>query len=233
MKRIGLIGGVSPESTVIYYELLNKMARQEFGGQTSFKAQIFALDYGEMIGHYQAEDWPAFIRQVVRAGSVLKAGGADALAICSNTTHLASDDLARETGLPVIHMLDALATEMDRVGARAPLLLGTPVVMAGPFYRPALANRYEGEIHVPDEWAQNAIARIILNELVNGRVEDRSRDELISIIDRACAYGADSVILGCTELCMILSQGHIEIPLFDTTFIHARAIAAFAFEKAS
>jgi aspartate racemase len=228
MKRLGIIGGVSPESTVIYYRLMTDAVREALGPLHSLNALIYTLDYGVMISHYDNRDWEAFRAEVVRGGRALKAGGAEALIITSNTSHVAAEALADATGLPVIHMLDILAAEMEAAGVKRPYLLGTPVVMQEGFYRDALGQRYKGEIMAPEEWAQNAIGRIILNELVKGEVEDESRDELISLVDRAQSYGADGVILGCTELCMILSQAHVNVPLFDTTGLHATAAARFA-----
>lgn len=229
MKRLGIIGGVSPESTAIYYRLLNGAAREQLGPLHSIDAVFRTLDYGVMIDCYDREDWDAFRAHVAAAAADLKAAGAEALVISSNTTHIAADAAAEHTGLPVIHLMDALTEAMGAQSVRRPLLLGTPVVMSGSFYRSALAERYDGAVMMPDLWAQNAVARIILNELVRGRVEARSRDELVAIVDRAASYGADGVILGCTELCMILEAGDIDLPLFDTTTLHAAAAARYAF----
>jgi aspartate racemase len=232
MKRLGVIGGVSPESTVIYYRLLNKAARARFGGEHSANIVLYTLDYGVMIRHYDNRDWPAFIDEVVSGAETLAAAGADALVISSNTTHVAADAIAQATGLPVIHMLDVLSDAMKAANVRKPLLTGTPVVMGGDHYRPALAERYDGNVLVPDEDEQAEIGRIILDELVNGVVTDASHASYLGVIDRWRGKGADGVILGCTELCMILDQSHTDLPVFDTTALHAAAAARFAFGDA-
>ena len=232
MKLIGLIGGVSPESTAIYYRLLNQAAQARLGGEHSANLLLYALDYGVMIKHYDDRNWPCFIDEVVKGGKHLAAAGVDALFICSNTTHVAADAVAEATGLPVIHLLDCLARAMDEARVKKPLLLGTPVVMGEDQYRNELAKRYDGDVLTPDNEEQAVIGRIILDELVNGKVLEASRGELIRIIDRYAASGAEGVILGCTELCMILSQDHHTLPVFDTTGLHAAAASKFAFEEA-
>ncbi len=229
MKLLGLIGGVSPESTAIYYRLLNEAARARLGGQHSANILIYALDYGVMIRHYDDRDWPSFIGEVVKGAEHLAAAGADALIICSNTTHIAADAAVEKTGLPVIHLLDVLSGAMDAACVRRPLLIGTPVVMGEEHYRAELAKRYNGDVVTPAKEEQAVIGRIILDELVHGRVLDASRDELLKIIDTHRAGGVDGVILGCTELCMILSQAHSALPVFDTTGLHAAAASDFAF----
>jgi aspartate racemase len=227
MKRLGLIGGISPESTEIYVRLLNNAARQRLGGEHSANFICWYLDYAVMIGLYRKRDWPRFIDEVVAAGEGLKRAGADALMIGSNTTHLAADALAEATGLPVIHLQDALAAAMKAAKSRRPLLMGTPVVMSGEFYGPALAARYDGAPVIPDAGEQRDIERIILEELCFGVVNDRSRAALLDIV--AAHPDCDGVILGCTELSMILAQDHCDIPVFDTTALHAAAGTAFAF----
>lgn len=232
MKLLGLIGGVSPEATAIYYRLLNQAARDRFGGQHSANLLLYALDYGIMIGHYDNRDWAAFIAEVVKGGKHLAAAGVDALVITSNTTHVAADAVREATGLPLIHMLDVLADEMRHRNVTRPLLTGTPVVMSGDHYRTALGDRFDGDVFVPDTDEQAAIGRIILDELVNGIVKDESRAEFLSIIDRWRGEGVDGVILGCTELCMILDQSHTDLPVLDTTGLHAAAVARYAFGDA-
>lgn len=228
MKLLGLIGGVSPESTAIYYRLLTEGARARLGPLHSANILLYTLDYGVMIRHYDNRDWDAFKAEVVKGAKYLQAAGVDALVITSNTTHVAADAVAEATGLPVIHLLDALARDLEKTGSRRPLLLGTPVVMGEPHYRTELAKRYQGEVIVPDPDEQAAIGRIILDELVVGDVLESSRQELLNIVGR---HQPDGVILGCTELCMILSQEHSDLPVFDTTGLHAAAVSAFTFEE--
>lgn len=199
MSLIGLIGGVSPEATKIYYALLNDHARTVEGGQHSAETVFYMLDYGVMIGHYQTEDWDAFKTEVIKAGQALKAAGAQVIAITSGTTHVGADAVAEATGLPVIHMLDSLTAAMDKTGAKRPLLLGTPWVMSGNFFAQALGARYAGTPIIPSAADRDIIGRVIFDELVNGIVKDTSRQEMSELVARYAKDGADGVILGCTE----------------------------------
>lgn len=226
MRRLGLIGGVSPESTALYIRLLNAGVRARMGAEHSAAFVLWHLDYGVMIAHYRAGRWPAFTEEVVKAGQGLVAAGADALMITSNTTHVAADALAEATGARVIHLLDALAASLAARGVKRPLLLGTPPVMEGPFYRAALKKRFDGEVQVPAPADRGEVERIILDELCRGVVTEASRARLLDII--AANDKADGVILGCTELPMILSQADWPRPVFDTTALHAAAGVSFA-----
>ncbi|WOR15873.1 amino acid racemase [Hyphomonas sp. FCG-A18] len=227
MSLIGLIGGVSPEATHIYYRLLNDHARRHQGGQHSAQVLFYMLDYGTMYGHYKAEDWPAFTTEVVAAAQSLKAGGATAIAITSGTTHVAAKAAGEATGLPVIHMLDSLSEAMTMQGSNRPLLLGTPWVMSGDFFAPELAQRYSGTPIIPSTEDRELVGRVIFDELVNGVVKDSSRAAMSDLVARYATQGADGVILGCTELCMILEQADCTVPVFSTTHIHADAIDAW------
>lgn len=227
MRRIGLVGGVSPESTELYVRLFNTTARRRLGGEHSANFIAWHLDYGVMIELYRSNDWRRFIREVVFAGDGLKRAGAEALMIASNTTHIAADALSKETGIKVIHLLDSLARAMRRASTKRPLLLGTKFTMEGDFYRPALAARYDGNPAIPTQNERNEVERIILDELCAGIVTDGSRQRLLEII--AAHSETDGVILGCTELCLILQQEHIAAPVFDTTSLHAEAGMSFAF----
>ena len=226
MNTIGLIGGISPESTVIYYRLLSDAAKARLGASHSASFLLYTLDFGVMLEHYDNRDWDAYTAEVVKAAKHLVAGGAEALVICSNTSHVAAGAVMEATGLPLIHTMDALTEAMNKVGAQKPLLLGTPVVMSEGFYKTELAKRYAAEVTSPSRQDQEIVGRIILDELVSGTVLESSRVQLLELVSR---YDCDGVILGCTELCMILSQDHFSLPVFDTTGLHAMAASAFSF----
>lgn len=228
MKLLGLIGGVSPESTAIYYRLLNAEARKRLGGAHSARLLVWSFDFHLIDAAYRAADWTAYRELVVGAGRVLKAGGADALMICSNTTHLAAEAVKAATGLPMIHVIDALAAAIETHGAKKLLLLGTPFVMEGDFYRNDLKRRFGVETVVPETDERRVIDRIIFEELVRGDVRASSRGELLTMTERARAAGADALILGCTELSLILAQADTDLPVFDTTELHALAAADYA-----
>jgi len=227
VKRIGLIGGVSPESTEVYVRLLNGGARARLGGEHSANFLVWHLDYGIMIDLYRARDWPQFEKEVVGAGEGLKRAGVDALMIGSNTTHRAAAALSEATGMRLIHLLDVLAASLRERNVKRPLLLGTLFTMSGDFYVPALVERYSGDILTPSDVEQALVEHIIIKELCVGSVRDESRRALLDII--AAHKDADAVILGCTELCLILAQEHCDIPVLDTTALHAEAALRFAF----
>ena len=232
MKRLGLIGGVSPESTAIYYRLLNEAARARLGGAHSQDMIVSSFDFGPMVDLYEAGDWDGYIDAIVAAGRRLKPAGVDALMICSNTSGMASAALREATGLPVIDLIDALAAALEAAGVKRPLLLGTSFTMDGPFYRSALEERHGQMTLVPEERDRDTVFRIILDELVQGVVTDASRRAYREVIERGRAAGADGVILGCTEICMLISQDDVDLPVFDTTAIHAAAASAYAFGEA-
>ena len=225
MSLIGLIGGVSPEATKIYYDLLNAHARERRGGQHSARALFYMLDYGVMYRSLSGmrTGKPSTLKSSAPQ-MALKAGGADAIAITSGTTHVAAEAVAKATGLPVIHMLDSLTDAMNAAECKRPLLTGTPWVMSGEFFAPALAQRYAGVPIVPSETDRELIGRVIFTELVEGVVTDASRAAMSAMVQRYVDQGADGVILGCTELCMILSDADCSVPVFSTTHIHAEAI---------
>lgn len=228
MKRIGLIGGVSPESTVVYYRLINAAAEAGLGRDRSADMVIVSLDFGAMKALYAAPDWPAFKARVVEAARALEAAGCEVLGICSNTTQVAAGEVAAATDVPLVRMIDTLATALSAAGVSRPLLLGTPFVMTGDFYRPALEATFTGSCLIPEAGDRAVVDRVIFEELVRGRVLAGSRDALLAIIARGRAAGADAVILGCTELMLILDDTHTDLPVFDSTALHARALAEAA-----
>lgn len=231
-RLLGLIGGVSPESTAIYYRLLNDMARERLGGAHSARLLIWSFDFNLIDEAYRAADWARYRALVVEAGMVLKRAGAEALMICSNTTHLGAEAVREATGLPLIHLIDALAAAIRRKGAKAPLLLGTPFVMEGGYYRHELKSRFGVETLIPEPQDRAETERIIFDELVRGQVKPASHERFLSMIEKAKRDGADGVILGCTELTMILSAADTDLPVFDTTALHAAAASRYAFEGA-
>lgn len=233
MKLLGLIGGVSPESTELYYRLLNARARDRLGGGHSARLIISSFDFADIVAPYNDQDWPRFIDVVVTAAKRLKAAGVDGLMICSNTTHMAAEAVKNETNLPLIHLLDVLATEIKAQNASTPLLLGTPEVMNGNYYRSYLQNTHNINCIVPSANDQHQVDRIIFDELCNGIFTQKSRDLFLDVIKRGSAAGANGVILGCTEIALLIEQKHTDMAVFDTTRLHAAAASRFQFDEAS
>lgn len=230
-RLLGLIGGVSPQSTPIYYRHLNDAAQASRGGDSSMPLLLYALDYGVMAGHYHAGRWDEFRAEVVAAAERLNAGGATALVITSNTTHIAAEAASSATGLPVIHIIDALAATLKKDDIRRPLLLGTQFVMEGDYYLQAFERRFGAAPMVPDPVDRALVSKIIFEELARGVVRAQSREDIQLVLARAAANGADAVILGCTELCMICDDAEGRLPSYDTTLIHARAAASYALRR--
>lgn len=230
MKTIGLVGGISWESSAHYYQIINREVQRRLGGVHSCKCLLYSVDFAEIEALQRAGDWETLAQIMADAGRRLKNGGADLLLICANTMHKVADAVEEETGLPVLHIADAVATEMKHRGLKTAGLLGTRYTMEGTFY----SNRLE-ELHgiaaiVPDAADRQAVHDIIFKELVVGEINPSSKARLLEIVQKLSRMGAEGVILGCTELPMLVNQTDCEIPIFDTTFLHAMAGVDYALQ---
>lgn len=226
MKKLGLIGGLTPESTAVYYRLLNETIKTRLGTHYSSEMLLSSFNLNDVMPLF-LHNKPGYITAITKAGEHLAAGGVNALMILSNSAHMAAENVAKVTGLPVIHILDALAKSINASEVKRPLLLGTDFVMQGDFYRPYLQDRINAEIIIPSHEDCKAANDILFSELANGEIRDESRQTYLDIINKAEAEGADSVILGCTEHCLLLDQSHHHLPFFDSTHIHAEAAVDF------
>jgi len=228
MKTIGLIGGMSWESTAIYYRLLNRMARERLGGLHSAQLLLWSFDFAEIETLQAAGDWAAATEEMVAAARRLERGGADCIVICTNTMHKMAGDVQAAVGIPLIHIGDATAAAIREAGARKPLLLATRYTMEQDFYKGYLRDRHGIDVAVPDEAARTVVHDIIFNELCQGIIKPESKQAYLDVIARATADGIDSVIFGCTEVGLLLSPEDLDLPAFDTTALHARAALDFA-----
>ena len=228
MKTLGLIGGMSWESTTSYYQWLNRLARERLGGQHSAKLLMWSADFAPIAAMQAAGDWDGATAVMVDAARRLEGAGADAILICANTMHLMAPAVAAAVSIPVLHVADATARAIRAAGSHRPLLLATRFTMEKNFYRDRL--RAGGvEAVLPEAEERERLHAIIFDELVQGRLEPTSRAALIEITRRAIARdGADGVILGCTEFGLLVGAADMPVPLFDTTEIHARAGTDFA-----
>jgi aspartate racemase len=231
VRRLGLIGGVSPESTEIYVRLMNRMTRARLGGEHSANFIVWHLDYGHVTAFYRAGDFDRYGEELALAAKGLERAGADAVMIGSNTSHIGAETARRAISIPLVHIVDALAAALRSNGATAPLFLGTEVSMSGPYYQKALRERYDGATIIPLKEDRAEVERIIFDELCLGVVSETSKRKLLGLIAR-CPQ-ADGVILGCTELSLMLSQADCTLPVFDTTAIHAAAGVEFALGEAA
>jgi aspartate racemase len=222
MKTLGLLGGMSWESTTSYYQHLNRMARERLGGQHSARLLIWSVDFAPIAAMQAAGDWAAAAAVLNDAAMRLESAGAEAMLFCANPMHLMAHEVQAAIGVPLVHVADATAHAVRNAGKRRPLLLATRFTMEEPFYRERLASHGVDPV-VPPAPDRDRLHRIIFDELVQGRFEEASRQEVVEITRRAVARDAvDSVILGCTEFALLVSPSDLPVASFDTAEIHSR-----------
>jgi aspartate racemase len=228
MKTLGLLGGMSWESTTAYYQRLNRLTRERLGGQHSAKLLIWSADFAPIAAMQAAGDWTAAAAVLADAARRLEDAGAEALLICANTMHLVAAEVQAAVGVPLIHVADATAARLKAGGAARPVLLATRFTMERPFYRERLSS-LGVEAVIPPPADRERLHAIIFDELVQGRFEAASRTAVAEIAARAIAeQAADSVLLACTEFGLLVDPADFQTPLFDTTEIHAQAAIDFA-----
>jgi aspartate racemase len=224
MKTIGLIGGMSWESTVPYYRHVNETVRAQRGGLHSARLLLYSVDFHEIEQLQQAGDWDAAGAAMAAAARALHAGGADFLVLCTNTMHRVADAITAAVPLPLLHIADATADALQAAAVTRVGLLGTRFTMEQDFYRARLRQR-GFQVLVPDPPGREDVHRIIYDELCQGVIRDASRARYREVIAALQAQGAETVILGCTEISLLVGAGDATVPLFDTTALHARAAA--------
>ncbi|WP_371055342.1 aspartate/glutamate racemase family protein [Rhodosalinus sp. K401] len=223
MRPIGLIGGMSWESTAVYYRLLNERARERFGGLHSAEILLWSVDFAR-IERMQADgDWARAGEELAAIVRRLEAAGAGCIAICTNTMHKVAGEVAGAVRVPLVHIADATAAAVRHAGCKRPLLLATRYTMEQDFYRGRLAE-LGVDTAIPPEPARSEVHSVIYEELCRGQVRPESRARYVAAIKDAARAGADGVILGCTEIGLLIGPGDTDLPLFDTTALHADAI---------
>jgi aspartate racemase len=225
VKTIGLIGGMSWESTVPYYRQINETIKERLGGLHSAKIVLYSVDFHEIERHQHAGNWEAAGAILADAARSLEAAGATFLVLCTNTMHKVASSIEAAVAIPLLHIADPTATEIKRAGHSTVGLLGTRFTMEQAFYRDRLSERHGLQVIVPDSEDRETIHRIIYEELCLGVVNSESRSEYRRIMGRLASRGAQAIILGCTEISLLVDQQDSEIPLFDTAAIHARTAA--------
>jgi aspartate racemase len=223
VKTIGLIGGMSWESTAHYYALLNKLVNERLGRHHSAKLLLYSIDFEELSTRQFADEWDEAGAIVVDAAKRLERGGADFILICANTMHIAAEKVEHAVSIPLLHIADATADRILARGIRRVALLGTAFTMEKGFYRDRLREKFGLDVMVPCPEHRKLVHDVIFNELVYGVVNPESKAKLRGVVAALIAAGAEGVILGCTELMMILEQADSTVPLFDTTTIHSEA----------
>ncbi len=228
MKTIGLIGGMSWESTLLYYQQINESIKQKLGGLHSAKIALYSVDFAE-IEHYQANgQWDLAAQCLADAGSRLKLAGADFLVLCTNTMHKVASDIESEACLPLLHIADATGERITQAGLKKIGLLGTAFTMAQSFYKDRLINQFELEVLTPNSADRKIVHDIIYNELCLGKVTESSKKEYQRIMASLVQQGAEGIILGCTEITLLVNANDTTVDVFDTTAIHAEKAVEMA-----
>lgn len=228
MKTIGLLGGMSWESTVSYYRAINSGIKDQLGGYHSAKLALYSVDFAEIEALQSQGDWQKSGVILAQAAQAVEAAGADFFLIGTNTMHKVAAQAEAAVSIPLLHIADATAAQLKADGVERVGLLGTRFTMEQDFYKGRLTEKHGIRVLVPDENAQDVVHRVIYQELCQGEIRDSSREEYVKIIETLSCEGAQAVILGCTEIALLVSQSDTTIPLYDTTAIHATAAVKLA-----
>ena len=224
MKTIGLIGGMSWESTVTYYQIINNTIKEEMGGLHSAKIILYSVDFAEIEECQANGEWEKSADILSEAAQNLENAGADFIIICTNTMHKVVPQMEKKISIPIVHIADATAEELEKKNIKKVALLGTKYTMIQDFYKERIKRRGI-DVIIPDEVDVELINDVIYDELCLGNVNDESRKQYVRIIEQLKDEGAEGVILGCTEIGLLVKQGDISLPVFDTTQIHAHVAA--------
>lgn len=228
MRTLGLLGGMSWESSAHYYRILNEEVRRRLGGSHSAACLLLSVDFAEIAALQHAGDWAALGRRLQDHARQLAAGGAEAIVLCTNTMHCLAAELEAATPLPLLHIADPTGAAIRARGLRTIGLLGTAFTMEQAFYRQRLTETFGLQVLVPAPAHRQTVHRIIYEELVRGEIRVDSREAYREIIAGLVAQGAEAIVLGCTEIMLLVDQGDSAVPLFDTTRLHALAAVDWA-----
>lgn len=230
MKTLGLIGGMSWESTQTYYQYINQAVREKLGGLHSAQLLMWSFDFHDIEQDQAAGDWDAATDKMIDAAKRLKSAGAHAIVICTNTMHKMAEQVENSAGLPLIHIADTTAKSIQDKGLKKVGLLATRYTMEQDFYKGRLIHQHGIDVIIPDEEGRSTVHDIIYNELCQGIIRENSRQAYQSVIQSLITQGAEGIILGCTEIGLLIEQKDVSVPVFDTTKIHAEEAVSFALE---
>lgn len=228
MKTIGMIGGMSWESSLEYYRIVNERVASRLGGVHSAKSLMISVDFAEIETLQREGRWDEATQMMVEAAQSLQLGGADFIVICTNTMHKMADEVAASVSIPLLHIADATAEQIVARGFKRIGLLGTRFTMEEDFYKGRLEKKFALDVLTPEKADRDIVHRVIYEELVLGKTEAASKAEYLRIIKDLQAHGAEGIILGCTEIGLLVKQSDCSLPLFDTTLLHAEAAVEFA-----
>jgi len=223
MKLIGLIGGISWESSVEYYRHINRMVAERLGGFHSGRVVLYSVDFDEIEKAQYDGRWDDAAEVLADAGQALVRAGAEILLVCANTMHKVANKIEERAGLKLLHIGDVTGQAIVKQGLKTVGLLGTRFTMEEQFLRGMLEERFNLRVLVPDKEDRETVNRIIYEELCKGKIEASSREAYVEVIDRLVQKGAEGIILGCTEIPLLIGPEHVNVPLFDTTALHAQA----------
>lgn len=231
MKTIGLIGGMSWESSLEYYRIINETVREYLGGLHSAQIVMHSFDFAEIAELQHAGNWDQAAKSLTGAAKRLEQAGADVLVICTNTMHKSADQVQENVHVPLLHIADATAEQVKARGLMKVGLLGTKFTMEDNFYKGRMSDKHGIEVIVPDEHERQIINQVIFDELCIGQVKQASKEKFRTIMQNLAENGAEGIILGCTEICLLVDQQDAQVPVFDTTAIHATSAALFALNQ--
>lgn len=231
MKTIGLIGGMSWESSLEYYRIINEKIKEKLGGLHSAKCVLYSVNFAEIEKLQRAGKWEDATEIMIDAAQRVEKAGADIVLICTNTMHKMADEVEKSVDLPLLHIADVTAKEIKSKGLGTVGLLGTRFTMEQDFYKGRLENRHNIGVIIPEEEERESVHNIIFNELCLGIVKKESKEKVKRIIENLVVQGAEGVVLGCTEIPLLINAEDSPVPLFDTTYIHASQAVEFALEE--
>jgi len=231
MKTIGLIGGMSWESSQLYYELINKRVQSLLGGLHSAKSVMVSVDFNDIAKLQSKNDWDTLNRLMVKAAGQLEHAGAEMILVCANTMHLCSEEIIKNTSISFVHIAKATGEIIKEKSLKKVALLGTKFTMEKDFYKDILTDDFGIEVLIPERKERDLVHDIIYNELVLGKIIDASKEIYLKIINDLIARGAQGIILGCTEIPLLISDEDVSVPIFNTTKIHAEKAVQLALEE--
>ncbi|OAS16452.1 aspartate/glutamate racemase family protein [Paenibacillus oryzisoli] len=228
MKTIGLIGGMSWESSLLYYQIINQRVKEKLGGHHSAKSLMYSVDFHEIKRLQFEGKWDEATSMMIESAQRLARAGADCIVICTNTMHKMAKEVEESVSIPLLHIADATAKEIVKAGIKKVALLGTAFTMEQDFYKGRLVDKFDLEVLVPPADARKLVHEIIYEELCLGMIKEESKQSYMEIIQNLVSEGAEAVILGCTEITLLIAQEDSPVPLFDTTKLHAEYAVDYA-----
>jgi len=228
VKTIGLIGGMSWESSLVYYRIINQATKAKLGGFHSAKCLMLSVDFAEIEILQRQDNWQEASRLLVETAKSLEKGGADFIVLCTNTMHKAADEIQENISIPFLHIADATGQVISEAGITRVGLLGTRFTMEEDFYKSRLVREFGLDVIIPNTQDREIVHRVIFDELVVGQLRKESKKQYLEIIQRLVEDGAEGIILGCTEIGLLVKEGDCQVPVFDTTKIHAIAAVEYA-----